>query len=430
MMAQDILFMHHCSFMGFSTQNIDIRSLEALLVVARLDKERPRNLSSHYRAIVTARRLPPELIADKAALDTPDYWQRTPLHIACRAGNFRMVCALIRAGASLNKRDYRGDTPLLVAIRSCNFPCAAKLIQSHSDIECLTTVSDPYFYFSSAQDLIGSFRILQHLQARQFDVPRVVSYHNRTTLHWLSEVPGDAEMINYMVRRLVESGIDVNAPDLSGLTPVGFAIKKNNLRVLRALVSAGAKLEGKCAPHGENTLHIAAYYAVADTLRYLTELEICNIDTDAETVLRETPLDYWKTRMCGAEEDLPGDVQRPTRNDIACFVPFMRGIRDREIRADIDVLGSVLCSLENGEQAAARRGLDEFAASKERANKGYENNFTEKVRCQILQGSLGMAAHTVREMVEVQRQQMVLSPFIKQLSQYLAESSRANTRDS
>jgi ankyrin repeat protein len=45
---------------------------------------------------------------------------RTPLNLACRAVDTRMVKLLVEGGANLNAEDKRGNTPLLIALASRN----------------------------------------------------------------------------------------------------------------------------------------------------------------------------------------------------------------------------------------------------------------------------------------------------------------------
>ncbi len=271
MISRDFLAVRHCPVMEFAAPKVDRRAVEALLSVARLDKAPLAVLPTLHRTLMTALELPTTLATDGSALDETDYWQRTPLHVACRIGNIKAVRALISSGASLDKRDYRGNTPLMTAVRTCNFDCAVELIQAHCDIECFNSFPDPYFYFPASPSLTGSFGILRLFHERKFAITKVTGYHDRGPLHWLSEIP-EPEMAGLMISGLLEAGLDIESRDLSGLTPVGFAIRNNNVAILRHLIRSGAKVDGSCNFHGENILHLAAYYSGGDVMEYLITL--------------------------------------------------------------------------------------------------------------------------------------------------------------
>jgi ankyrin repeat protein len=66
---------------------------------------------------------------------------------------------------------------------------------------------------------------------------------------------GDVEV----VRSVIESGVDVNEPDLWG-TPLGIAVIKGSDQIVQLLLDAGADIEGATLPAvgGERPLHLAA----------------------------------------------------------------------------------------------------------------------------------------------------------------------------
>jgi ankyrin repeat protein len=75
----------------------------------------------------------------------------------------------------------------------------------------------------------------------------------RTPLHYAA-LDGDEGL----VRQLVASGMDVNAPDDSGRTPLHFAAQSNAVTVTAVLLKAGASVDARDS-HGNTPLSAAVF---------------------------------------------------------------------------------------------------------------------------------------------------------------------------
>jgi ankyrin repeat protein len=83
--------------------------------------------------------------------------------------------------------------------------------------------------------------------------------YNRTALHYLCiDVPREdrAEAI----KKLLASGLDVNALDSNGWSPLHFAAQASDVEVTQSLISAGAKI-GIRDTNGNNELWVATMNA-------------------------------------------------------------------------------------------------------------------------------------------------------------------------
>ena len=103
--------------------------------------------------------------------------------------------------------------------------------------------------------------------------------YGRTPLMWAAEDPD-------MVRRLVEQGADVNARDENGETPLMYAAFVNRLDVLRHLVEQGADVNARSEGGGTPLMWAAADLAAA---RYLVEQ---GAEVNARDDHGETPISW------------------------------------------------------------------------------------------------------------------------------------------
>jgi ankyrin repeat protein len=92
------------------------------------------------------------------------------------------------------------------------------------------------------------------------------------------------------VKALVESGVDLNASDGSGMTALRYAAIYAGTDMVQYLISSGADIEAAQTYNGSTVLHLAASVGNYSNVKYLHELDIDEIDIDAENNEGETPL--------------------------------------------------------------------------------------------------------------------------------------------
>lgn len=77
---------------------------------------------------------------------------------------------------------------------------------------------------------------------------------------------------------LIEAGVDANAKDKSGFAPLHYAARYNDLNVVRALIAAGADMNTKSDKNGATALHYAVVANNEDVVKVLIE---CGADVNA-----------------------------------------------------------------------------------------------------------------------------------------------------
>jgi len=129
---------------------------------------------------------------------------RTPLHWAIESGSVRIVKLLAENGVPLNTQDFDGAAPIHYAISAVNkFPDTEKIE------ECREVLN----YLASRVDINLS------------DITGV------SALHLAAEV-GDLESI----RELIQHGAWVNVKDHQGESPLFYAVRGEQIEVIKALV--------------------------------------------------------------------------------------------------------------------------------------------------------------------------------------------------
>ena len=153
----------------------------------------------------------------------------TPLSLASTNGSAWMVEKLLRVGANPNAAQPSGETPLMTAART------------------------------------GSVDVVRALLVHGARVNGKEKRRGQTALMWAIE-QGHPQV----AKLLIERGADVNARSKRGFTPLLFAAQQNDFNSVRALLAAGAKLDG-FTPEWGSALVAAAARGHEDLAIFLLE---------------------------------------------------------------------------------------------------------------------------------------------------------------
>ena len=152
---------------------------------------------------------------------------RTPLHRAAREGHKEVAELLIAAGADLNTKDKEGKTPLYHAARWGHTNIAALLIAAGADV--------------NAKDDKG--RTPLDRAVGYTEIVALLRKHGGKTSEELNALIDAAEAGNIeAVKQHLAAGMDVNAKDEDGVTPLHEAALWGHNEVTELLIANGAEV--------------------------------------------------------------------------------------------------------------------------------------------------------------------------------------------
>jgi ankyrin repeat protein len=191
---------------------------------------------------------------------------------AIRANDMARLRSLAREGSDINTRDRRGETPLMYAAAAGSLEAMEFLVEKGADVNVQNAFGSTALIWS-ATDLAKIKLLLAHGAN-----PNTATKRGRTALLVAAMSDGSAGIVRLLIqngadpktmdafrttalraaamgndtetmRILIKAGVDVNAPDLAGLSPLMMAAGWNgNLQAVQLLLAQGAKVNAVSAP--------------------------------------------------------------------------------------------------------------------------------------------------------------------------------------
>jgi ankyrin repeat protein len=180
------------------------------------------------------------LLAKKADVNATQPDGATALHWAAYAEDVDTTAALLRAGAKVDVRNNYGVSPLALAAKNGNARIIDLLMKAGADpndkINFLNADETPLMHAARA----GSLDAVNMLLLAGAQVNAREGWNGQTALHWAA-----AEGHGAVVEALIAGGADIRHPSNARTTPFMFAVRKGDMRSVQAFLDAGANVNEK-----------------------------------------------------------------------------------------------------------------------------------------------------------------------------------------
>lgn len=196
----------------------------------------------------------------------------TPLIIACKKGNEKIILLLLDSGADINKKDsYTGQTPLLAALhgtKANRFSISMLLLEKGADAFAVQNTTSPLeetlvvLDSDNAQTIKDGFELFQYLIEQQVDMDICKGKENVLTFatHY-----GNYNVVEFLIK---ENYFDINSKDFAGNTALIVATKNNQTQIMKLLLELGADKSLKDAD-GKTAYDYAVEYDRKDHISLL-----------------------------------------------------------------------------------------------------------------------------------------------------------------
>ncbi len=199
------------------------------------------------------------------------------LHSAAKAGNLKLVEALIKNGANINLIDDDGNTPLHKAIQGCSLEIEGcieivkRLVAEKAiNLELLNAHGETPLLSASFKGVTAAVKILLENKANVNVIFNVA--HLRfpiTPLVWACYL-GYTEI----AKLLIEYGADINVISMEGKTPIVLACSRGLTEVVELLLEQGANIQETLLQDMHDSMKSISFPNKDNCLIEMTELII------------------------------------------------------------------------------------------------------------------------------------------------------------
>ncbi len=159
---------------------------------------------------------------DKDIVDIKNFAGESPLHIASRVGDERVLTYLLEHKAFVNIKNNQGETPLFYAVRAQNKGSINLLLKYGAVLDCRSTFGETIY------DLVPSYDLLTYINEKS-EQYKNYKYYSLYPLHYAIITENYP---NVLKNRDIRNKEKV---DNFGYTPMELAQKIGNDRIINAL---------------------------------------------------------------------------------------------------------------------------------------------------------------------------------------------------
>ncbi|CAG9761215.1 unnamed protein product [Ceutorhynchus assimilis] len=160
----------------------------------------------------------------------------TPLHLAAKKGQNKIVKALLVCDAEKESKNKWGFTPLHLAAKEGHHEVISILLENTANVNAINSLGQTPFHMLGYSNSVRSIELLLKFGANI----EAKDKNDYTPLHSAIE-QGHHEVVII----LLEKNANVNAINRDGQTPLHIACCTNNIRSIELLLKLGANIEAK-----------------------------------------------------------------------------------------------------------------------------------------------------------------------------------------
>ena len=190
-----------------------------------------------------------------------------PIHDAAKKGNLQEVQRLINEGVDVDAGDKEGRTALHWAVHKQNTKLTKFLVESGADVNIEDNYGRSAFHLASQTSELGYTKALARFLNKY--IKKMDRENMKEAIHEAAEAGNLQE-----VQLLINEGVDINAVDKHGWTPLHVAVHKQNVMLTKFLVANGADV------NIEDNYGRSAFYLASQTSSLSMQVELTKLLID------------------------------------------------------------------------------------------------------------------------------------------------------